>query len=338
MLIAKPTGAPVGAGGAERREEVGEEAEEGDAADPAQDPVAAARGAPAGAATTAPTSDQRPERAEGLVQAGGEVVAPDAGVGRVVDDAEVRAGRPAGARGAGSEIGPRLLDLRHRVAGDDQVAQVPEAAAQRGPARTTTPPPPSAARPARGRSPRRLSAAAIASTVTFVPAASPTASPAAASAQPDARSRARLVPGRPAAPRPRPGRAAPPRPRPGSRSPASSSAAAIRSFFAAPGSRTTSVWHSSRIAAATTRRGARARRAARCTRRPGSATASQPEVEEQRERVAPRQQDPDRVQQLRVLRVEPVREDGVDVVHPGHRVALHHVRPRTACGTRASRS
>ena len=106
---------------------------------------------------------------------------------------------------------------------------------------------------------------------------------------------------------------------------ASSSAAAIRSFLAAPGSRTTSVWHSSRIAAATTLRWPAPVGPADA---PGGEEGDrQPaEVEEQRERVAPRQQDPDRVQQLRVLRVEPVREDRLDVVHPGDRVALGHVR------------
>ena len=58
----------------------------------------------------------------------------------------------------------------------------------------------------------------------------------------------------------------------------------------------------------------------------GEESESKPsEVDEQRERVPAGQQDPDRVQQLRVLRVEPVGEDRVRVVHPGHGVALHHV-------------
>ena len=135
--------------------------------------------------------DQRPERAEGVVEPGDEVVAPDAGVGRVVGDAEVG---PADLQALRVRQGdrPQVLDLRQRVAGDDQVAQVPEAAAERAPARTTSPRPPSAAPPAPGRPPRRLSAAAIASTVTLVPAARPTASPATASGQPTGNARALL--------------------------------------------------------------------------------------------------------------------------------------------------
>ena len=55
--------------------------------------------------------DQRPEDAEGVVQAGREVVAPDAGVGRVVGDAEVR---PAVLQplGMGQRDRPEALDLR----------------------------------------------------------------------------------------------------------------------------------------------------------------------------------------------------------------------------------
>jgi hypothetical protein len=49
------------------------------------------------------------------------------------------------------------------------------------------------------------------------------------------------------------------------------------------------------------------------------------EVDEQRERVAVDEQDADGVQQLGVLRVEPVGEDRVDVVQPGHGMALDHV-------------
>ena len=61
---------------------------------------------------------------------------------------------------------------------------------------------------------------------------------------------------------------------------------------------------------------------------PGSQESNreEAEVEEQRERVALRQQDPNGVQQLRVLRVEPVREDRLGVVQPGDGVALRHVR------------
>ena len=48
------------------------------------------------------------------------------------------------------------------------------------------------------------------------------------------------------------------------------------------------------------------------------------EVEEQRERVALRKQDADRVQQLRVLGVEPVGEDGLGVVQARDGVAMGH--------------
>ena len=107
--------------------------------------------------------------------------------------------------------------------------------------------------------------------------------------------------------------------------PASSRAAATMSFLAAPGSRTTRVWQAKRIAAATTARRAAAVGPADA---PGGEEADREpaEVEEQRERVAADQQDPDRVQELRVLRVEPVGEDRLDVVHPGRRVALRDVR------------
>ena len=50
------------------------------------------------------------------------------------------------------------------------------------------------------------------------------------------------------------------------------------------------------------------------------------EVDEQRERVAVDEQDPDPVQQLGVLRVEPVGEDGLVVVEAEDRVALGDVR------------
>ncbi len=66
--------------------------------------------------------------------------------------------------------------------------------------------------------------------------------------------------------------------------------------------------------------------------RPADAPGSQerhhqpPIVQEQRKRVPPHQQHAVRMQQLRVLRVEPVREDGVDMMHPGHRMALRHLR------------
>ena len=46
------------------------------------------------------------------------------------------------------------------------------------------------------------------------------------------------------------------------------------------------------------------------------AEGEEAEVEEQRQRVSLRQQDPGRMQQLRVLRVEPVREDRLRVVQP----------------------
>ena len=49
------------------------------------------------------------------------------------------------------------------------------------------------------------------------------------------------------------------------------------------------------------------------------------EVEEQRERVALGEEDPDPVQQLRVLRVEPVGEDGLGVGVAGDRVALGEI-------------
>ena len=54
----------------------------------------------------APSDDERPQRAEGVVQAGAEVVAPDAGVGRVVEDAEVGTARLQALR-MGQPIGPR---------------------------------------------------------------------------------------------------------------------------------------------------------------------------------------------------------------------------------------
>ncbi len=126
----------LGAGGAERREEVGEEAEEGNAADPANDPVAAAEKRPE-RGQGGGTDDQRPEDAEGLVQAGAEVVAPDAGVGRVVGDAEVRTAFLQ-ALGMGQRDRAEAVDLGNRVAGDDQVAQVPVAAAEQ---RRREPPP-----------------------------------------------------------------------------------------------------------------------------------------------------------------------------------------------------
>ena len=56
MLIAKATGAPSGPGGAERREQVGDHPEQGDAAHPAHDPVAAAHQASAAASSAAPTT------------------------------------------------------------------------------------------------------------------------------------------------------------------------------------------------------------------------------------------------------------------------------------------
>ena len=88
-----------------------------------------------------------------------------------------------------------------------------------------------------------LSAAAIAKAVTLVPTASPTASPAAASGQPSTVARP-LTPFADAALR----RIA---------IAARISAAATRSFFAAPGSRTTRVWHSRTTAVEATQSGPR---------------------------------------------------------------------------------
>ena len=53
--------------------------------------------------------------------------------------------------------------------------------------------------------------------------------------------------------------------------------------------------------------------------------AEEGEIDEQRQRVALRKQDAGRVQQLGVLRVEPVGEDRLRVVQAGHGVALDHV-------------
>ncbi len=61
------------------------------------------------------------------------------------------------------------------------------------------------------------------------------------------------------------------------------------------------------------------------TPRSQEAQCQEAEVEEQRERVAMEQQDPSGVEQLGILRVEPVREDGLRVVQPRDGVALHHV-------------
>ena len=131
----------LGACGAEGGEDVGEHAEQGHAAHPAQD----ARSAPERAVrppAIAPSDDQRPEGAESLVQARLEVLAPDAGVGRVVDDREVWTAGLQSLRMRQRDR-PQMLQLRQWVAGDDQVAQVPVAAAGKSCRK-----PPSGGRPA----------------------------------------------------------------------------------------------------------------------------------------------------------------------------------------------
>ena len=73
---------------------------------------------------TASAEDERPEVAEPLLEPGREEVAPDVGVGDVVGD---RVGIAA-LQLLGLVERPDV-DARERVAGDDQVAHVPEAAA-----------------------------------------------------------------------------------------------------------------------------------------------------------------------------------------------------------------
>ena len=83
-----------------------------------------------------PTTTSGQSAPKASCRPGREVVAPDAGVGRVVGDAEVG---PAGLQAlrVRQRDRPEVLDLGQRVAGDDQVAQVPVAAAGERPARTT---------------------------------------------------------------------------------------------------------------------------------------------------------------------------------------------------------
>ena len=182
MLSSNPVGSPSGPGGAERREQVGEHPEEDDAADPAHGAVA-----PPSQRQDRPREggerDQRPEPAEGAVEAGEEVVAPDAGVGRIVGDVEVGPGALQ-ALGVEQVFSPQMADPGNWVAGGEQVAEVPEAATEQC---RDEPPGPGGAAPAgrgEGDDGDRSSAPASASTVTLVPAASPTARPAKASGQP----------------------------------------------------------------------------------------------------------------------------------------------------------
>ena len=223
----------------------------------------------------------------------------------------LKSGRPSCRRsGWGSEIGPRLRSrgsgCRRRPGCAGTSSRRPSKGRHEPPA-GSRPAPPGGARTTTATRQRRRHRQGR----DLVPAARPTASPAAASGQP---TRHRVVPLCSCMTAPTDlAMAAQASTRIAIA--ASSRAAAARSFLAAPGSRTTRVWHSSRIAAATT---------VRCPAPVGPADATggeegdrQPaEVEEERQRVALGEQDPDPVEELGVLRVEPVREDRLGVVHP----------------------
>ncbi len=135
---------------------------------PADDPVAAAQQGQQAAPATAPSEHQRPERAERLVQARREVMAPDAGVGRVVDDAEVG---PAVLQALGVRQRDRAEAGRPAAAGCRRRSGCAGTSSRRraAPARTTRRRRPSGVPRGASTTTATLSAAAIASTVDLGP-------------------------------------------------------------------------------------------------------------------------------------------------------------------------
>ena len=260
------------------------------------------RGGRRGRRRSAPAITSGQSSAEGVVQAGGEVFVPDAGVGRVVGDAEIGTAALQ-ALGMGQRDRPEAFELGQRVAGGDQVAQVPVAAAGEGggePPAGRGPAPPGGRQEDHSHGQRRRH-------------------------RHRGRLRADRHPDRQPGGRQRParrqrgaGQARVPPPRPGSDQDRDRREQQGRGHQVVLGG--ARLAHHERVALQHDRGGHHSERSAAPgpTDAPGSQEGDrQPaEVDEQRQRVAVGEQDPGRVQQFGVLRVEPVDEDGLGVEEP----------------------